>query len=370
MEKILHIVDRMDRGGAEMMIMNLYRVLDRNRFQFDFLYFTEKKCDFDDEIRDLGGTIFNIPESIKDPFTRIITIRKLLRKNKDIRIIHCHTLFSIGLHLFAGRLAGVPVRIAHSHNTSDKKGSDFFRQVYHTLMRKMIFANATHYISCGEKAKTFLFPKVKKKILLLNNAIDTEFFSRIGRENENYFRNEFHLQDNCLVVVQIGSINKTKNQEFTLRLSEALNDLEINHQIFIIGEGDDRIDLENLASSKNFRGNVIFLGKRKDIPNLLGGADLMLMPSLHEGFPVVLVEAQAAGTPALISENISKEVDLGVELVNYESLSSDYKHWIEKIKYIRKQKKIANSERLAILKQKGFDTKDSCQKLTHFYLNV
>lgn len=367
MKRVLHIVGRMDRGGAETMLMNLYLALDKEKFQFDFLYFTNDKCDFDNEIEQLGGQIYRLPETqYGNPISRMFGLKKMLAENKHIQIIHCHTLFSNGFHLWAGKFAGVKVRIAHSHNTSDKKGNNFRRKVYHKVAKNLIKQSATHYVACGEQARDYLFSG-KKNVLLINNAVDTNNLNRLGEQSKNYLRDRFNIEKNTLVLVQIGSLCKTKNQEFSIHLSEMLISKNIKHILFLVGVGTDFERLSELIENNRQNKYIKLLGLRKDVPNILGGSDLMLMPSLHEGFPVVLVESQSVGIPALISDTISKEVDLGVGLIEMMSLKSSVDKWANTVVEQTAKNRMNATKRLEILKQKGFDIHGSVQVLTKLY---
>src|SRR5690554_249031 len=154
-DRVLHIVGRMDRAGAETMVMNLYREIDRSRFQFDFVYFTADHCDYDDEIEALGGRIHRI--SATNPLARLLALRALLEVG-DWRIVHSHTLFSSGLHLTAARLSGVPHRVAHSHSTQDANSTSMLGRAYQRLTRGLLGWMSTRRVACGEAAAAYLFP--------------------------------------------------------------------------------------------------------------------------------------------------------------------------------------------------------------------
>lgn len=367
MNRILHIIGRMDRSGAETMVMNLYRALDRSKFQFDFLYFTDDKCDFDEEIDSLGGLIYRIPYSkYKNPISRMLALKKLLKENKHLQIIHCHTLFSNAFHLWAGKMAGVKFRIAHSHSTSDINSVSTFGRAYQTISRFIIHKTATHYISCGEAAAKYLFPTIKD-VMLLPNSVDTQRFANIACTNKEYLRSMLKIAPEFLIIIQIGRLLEVKNHQFSIQLAAHLKRKLVDFRMVFIGDGELMASLKDYVIKKNVEDYVIFLGKRSDIPEILASADIMLMPSLYEGFPVVLVESQAAGIPAIISDTISKEVDLGVGLIEMMSLSTDKENWELKLKSLTTKKKIGEKERLAIMSDKGFDIHTSIKQLEQLY---
>lgn len=367
MIRILHVIGRMDRAGAETMVMNLYRVLDRTNFQFDFLYFTDDKCDFDEEIASLGGKIYHLPSYIyKNSITRMFGMKKLLKTNKYIQIIHCHTLFSNSFHLLAGKMAGVKVRIAHAHSTSDNNSNSAFGRAYQSISRFIIQKTATHFISCGEAAGIYLFPKIKHK-MFLPNSVDTQKFASIARLNKEYLRKMLNLVVNTILIVQIGRFLEVKNHPFSIQLAANLKSRNVDFLMIFVGDGELKSEIKNLAHTMKVENQVAFLGLRSDIAEILAGSDLMILPSLYEGFPVVLVESQSAGVPALISDSISVEVDLGVGLIERLSLNNPLDNWVEKIEEILAKPKMEEKERLAILRDKGFDIHTSVKKLEKLY---
>jgi glycosyltransferase EpsF len=357
----------MDRAGAETMVMNLYRVLDHTKFQFDFLYFTNDKCDFDDEIEGLGGIIYRLSANkYKNPISRMFALNRFLNNNKQIQIIHCHTLFSNAFHLWAGKMAGVKARIVHSHSTSDVRAGSFYGKLYHNFSRFLIKKNATQFISCGEEAGTYLFPQVNN-VMILPNSIDTSNFAFIAREYKDYLRNTLKTSATTLIIIQIGRFLEVKNHKFSIELAAYLKSKKVDFKMVFIGDGILRNELENLVLQKQMENEILFFGVRADIPQLLAGSDMMLMPSLYEGFPVALVESQSAGIPALISNIIAKEVDLGVGLVEFLPLDGGIDLWVKKILEIIQRKKLDDNTRLAIIKQKGFNIDENIKILEQLY---
>ena len=136
--RVLHVVGAMNRGGAEVMLMNLYRVIDRSRLQFDFLYFTDNACNFDEEIQSMGGQIYILsPGEFKNPLARILGLKRLLIANPQIKAVHIHTLLNSAFHLLAAKWANVNIRVTHSHRTADFESSSFVRGVYQALAKQI-----------------------------------------------------------------------------------------------------------------------------------------------------------------------------------------------------------------------------------------
>jgi glycosyltransferase EpsF len=366
MNRILHIVGRMNRAGAETMLMNLYRKLDTSKYQFDFMYFSNEACDYDDEIIGLGGRIFRILD--KNPISRTNSLYNVLKKEAPFYAVQCHQMFSNGLHLIAAKYAGIPMRIAHSHNTSDLKSHKLIGKIYHGVSKLLIRKYATHFIACGEAAGKFLFPGIKN-IMLLPNAINLDPFFKSTKTNPSIVFQNKAINNETFIISQIGRLNKVKNHSFSLRLIEYLKNSNFNFQFIIVGSGPLEVKLKQQVVDLNLEEYVTFTGVRSDIETVLANSDIMLMPSLFEGFPVVLVEAQASGTPCLISSSISKEVDMKLDLVHFCDLKKQLSIWHDKIKTLKQHKIPSIEERKAILSKHGYNIEVSVKKLEKFYEN-
>jgi glycosyltransferase EpsF len=362
-------VGGMNRAGAETMLMNLYRKIDREKYQFDFICFTAKKCDYDDEIEALGGRIFRTQYFIDEKvsfFKRSFRFKKILNQEGPFHAIHSHTLFSSCFHLMIAGYCGISKRIAHSHSTSDVNSSSHLGRIYQQFSRWLIQKVATDYIACGSEASKFLFPNISSdKIHFLPNAINIESFINPKSYSLHI---ELGLSKEDCIILQIGRLNEIKNFEFSIGIAAYLKDNKICGYHFVFaGEGAYRQKLEALIKEKKLEEYVSFIGVRDDVPNLFSSADIMIMPSLYEGFPVVLVEAQASGLPSVISSNISNEVDMGFGLVNFCDLDNSYDNWFSEIKK-NSNKRITNFHQIRKqLTLKGFSTNESSKKLQEIY---
>ncbi|WP_271393620.1 glycosyltransferase [Aequorivita sinensis] len=364
MQRILHIVGKMDRAGAETMIMNLYRVIDRTQFQFDFVVFTDNPGDYDAEINSLGGKIFVLKGN--SPISRMFALKTFLVKHPEYQILHSHTLFASAFHIFAACLAKVPFRISHAHSTNRTSSNKLASILYETICRKTINKFSTNFISCNKAAKNYLFPS-KEDVLILPNSIDTSKFAEIGLNCKEYLNQEFDIDDSYLKIIQVGRLQKVKNHSFSIKIAEKLKEKNIPFRMFFIGQGELEVTIKKEVKEKDLIDEVILTGLRSDIPQLMAGADVMLMPSLHEGFPVVLVEAQSVGIPSLISDTISLEVDLNVELVEFVSLNANIDIWVEKLIKLKQKNRLEKELRLNRLAQKGFDIYTSTEILSKLY---
>lgn len=361
MLRVLHIIGKMDRAGAETMLMNLYRHIDRTQVQFDFITFTTDQGDYDEEILALGGKIF--PIIANNSIERMFKLTNFLKQHSEYQIVHAHMLLNNAFHLLASKKAGIQHRISHSHNTSNGK-SGILAKLYEKLAIYLNRKLSTKKIACGVEAAEYLF-KSNKNVWTLKNAIDLQLYNDISLSNKNYWKTiKNDIQE--LKIIQVGRLNEVKNHNFSLEIAKRLKEQGIKFTFFIVGQGSLEGLIRKNIQDYGLNENVFLLGVRNDVPNLMAGADVMLMPSLHEGFPVVLVESQAIGLKSIISENISKEVDLGIDLINFNKLDS-MEEWIKELKCV---KNLNLSHNIETLSKKGFDIKSNAKHLLDMYKNM
>jgi glycosyltransferase EpsF len=351
MIRVLHIVAKMNLGGTETYLMNIYRNIDRTKVQFDFLTYYEsgESGYYDEEIITLGGQIHNLKSISKlGPLKAINEIKKLIKVN-NYNIIHAHTTYSIGFSMIAGYLANSKIRIAHSHNTGTGVNS-IKENLYGYIMKKVIKLFSTKFCACSKNAAIHLFGTTNK-FDYLPNAVDLSRFLENSYDNNN-LKIELSIDCNKKVIGHVGRYGKAKNHEFIIELF--YNILNKNKELILVlvGDGETRINIENQAKELGIYQNIRFLGLRNDVDKLMSIFDTFILPSKYEGFGIVLLEAQASGLPCIVSENIQPEVDLGLNLVKWENLSNIDK-WTDTIlsKLNSKQndkslieKKIQNSE--------------------------
>lgn len=364
--RVLHIVGKMDRAGAETMLMNLYRQIDRNKIQFDFVTFSDSEGDYDDEIISLGGRI--IPIIASSPVKRMSKLTKFLRSHPEYQIVHAHMLLSNAFHLLAAKKAGVKHRISHSHSTSNGK-TGLVNELYKEWSLLINRNLSTHKIACGDLAAQYLFGS-NKDVLILPNAVDIDKMIKTSEVSHNYIEDNFsHVNKSLgIKILQVGRLNKVKNHEFTLEIAKQLKKRKVIFTILIVGQGPLEHQLKSRVIKEGLEDHVIFLGVRSDITELMAGADFMIMPSLHEGFPVVLVEAQTVGLPSIISDKISSEVDLGLDLVEFLPLT-DINKWADRLVKSKTYKNDIEQIKSA-LKTHGFDVKQNALRLQELYSGI
>lgn len=354
--RVLHCVVNMNRGGAETLIMNIYRNIDRSKVQFDFL--TSMEGVFDNEIRSLGGKVYRIPYITKSgPFKYSKDIHSFLEKH-SYKIIHSHMDRMSGIMMREAKKAGVQIRIAHSHSTKNE-GNLIEKSIkkYYGLYLNC----ATKYMSCSKEAGKALFGN-KKKVQVLHNGIETDKFI-FNKKIREKMREEFGVNGE-FIIGHIGRFDKPKNQDFLIAL---FNEIGIkNKKLILVGDGELKDKLQKKVNDMGIENRVIFTGIRDDVNELLQAFDLFVFPSIFEGLPVTVIEAQAAGLKCILSDTITKEVDITGN-VDFVSLNKSSKEWAyEVLKY--KDGYARGSTNELILKA-GYDIKDTAKQLEEFYLN-
>lgn len=360
--RVLQVVGKMDRAGAETMLMNLYRNIDHSQIQFDFVTFTDQKADYDAEIIELGGRI--IPILANNPIERMLKLQRFLKNNPEYKIVHAHMLLSNAFHLLAAKGAGIKHRISHSHSTSSRRYSKIGKlyKKWALIINRQI---ATDKIACGKLAAQYLFGTTKD-VLILPNAVDIDSMIATANRSTDYIEDNF--DSNGIKLIQVGRLNEVKNHQFSLKIVEQLVKRKVDFTLYIVGQGPLEDELKQRVQQKSLTNHVKFLGIRTDITELMASADFMIMPSLHEGFPVVLVESQAVGLRSIISNKVSSEVDLGLELVDFLPIEST-DIWVD---YLLKPRSEKPTEKTVscTLKKRGFDAVTNSQKLTQKYLSL
>lgn len=357
--RVLHIVGKMDRAGAETMLMNLYRNIDREQVQFDFITFTTDQGDYDEEILALGGKIF--PIIANNSIERMFKLTSFLKQHSEYQIIHAHQLLNNAFHLLAAKQAGIPHRIAHSHNTSNGK-MGVMKKIYEKWALKIINKTVTSKIACGELAAKYLFGSTTD-VMILPNSVNCQQMVEKAKENRNFISENFNEEG--LKIIQVGRLNTVKNHKFSLKIAEELKKRNIDFTLYIIGQGPLESSLKQEIQTKLLSNNVKMLGIRSDITELMASADFMIMPSLHEGFPVVLVESQVVGLHTLVSDRVSAEVDFGLGLIHFLSITSE-KEWVDYLETPTKSP-LSNDIICQKIQEAGFDVIENANSLLSFY---
>ncbi len=360
MIRVLHVLGGLDRGGAETMVMNLYRAVDRSKIQFDFIIHTEKHQAYYDEIIALGGKIFSFPAFRG---VNAFSLRKIwmdfFRGHPEYKILHSHVRSYASLYLPIAQKAGLKT-IIHSHSTSNGKG---LGSVVKRIMQYPLRWQADYFFGCSMESGLWLFGKKiinSQKFHIIQNAINTDNYKPDSEIRKEY-REKLGL-GNKKTFIHVGRFHPAKNHPFLLKVFFEVHKKDSNTILLIAGDGELRPEIEKQIAALNLQNDVVLLGSRSDVPNLLRAADVFVFPSVWEGLPVTVVEAQAAGLHCFVSSNVTKEVHVS-ELVNYLPIDNGVDCWVDSISIVSTDKKNVVDQ----IKKAGFDICYTANELTHFY---
>ncbi len=302
MIRVLQCVNNMHRAGLETMLMNYYRNIDRTKIQFDFLTHRPDRSDYDDEIESLGGKIFHAPRLYPQNYPAYFSYMKIFfKEHPEYKIVHSHIDAMSYLPLLAAKKAGVPVRIAHSHNTSIDLD---FKYILKRFFKSRINDVANYRLACGEEAGRFLFKKHEFEVL--PNAVDAQRFY-FNRDVNITKKRELQVEDK-FVVGHIGRISYQKNHKFLIDVFFEILKREKNAVLLLVGTGDKENRVKEQVRKLGIEEQVHLLGNRDDADELYQAMDVFVLPSLFEGIPVVGIEAQFSGLPCVFSDKVPNEV--------------------------------------------------------------
>jgi len=363
--RVLQVFTILNRGGAETMIMNYYRHIDRTKVQFDFAVHREEKGAYEDEIIALGGKIYRFlpfhPKNFTEYKKQII---RFFDEHPEYQIVHGHTSHLGYFFYKEAKKREIPCIIIHSHNT----GMDIdIKAPFHVFFKWASCKHPTHYFSCGQKASDWLFGKhPKKNVYMMNNAIDAGKFS-YNEANSITMKQKLNLEGK-FIIGHVGRMNLQKNHFLLLDIFKEVHSKINNSALVLVGEGELRRQIETRARILKLEESVIFLGIRNDIPDILQAFDLFLFPSKYEGLPVVIIEAQAAGLKCIVSDGIPQEAAIIPDLVEFISLKEKSLYWAnEVLKYENNYNRRNSSEEVRI---SGYDINDNVKWLENFYFET
>jgi len=318
MVRVLHVYPEMRSAGTEMVIMNLYRNIDREKVQFDFLVMREGESD--NALRALGANIHYLPKTKN--YKRDLCA--FFCAHPEYKIIHTHTHAEMGTVLKAAKRAGVPCRIAHSHNS--RPDLPKILKLYKMWTGRDIEACATHLLACSREAANWLFPRRHKSADVWNNAIDLDAF-RFDAAVRAEYRSMLGIPEDAKVIAHIGRFADQKNHTFLIKVLNALVERDESVRAVLVGNGPLFDEIKGQAKSDK----IIFLGHRSDVPGILCAADMFLFPSHYEGLGIVAVEAQASGLFCLASLGVPAAADIGTGLFERISLCDGESVWQERV---------------------------------------
>ena len=361
--RVLHEDVILNPGGIEALLMNLYRHIDREQLQFDFMVHRPDKGLYEDEVTSMGGKIYRTPPF--NPF-KIHSFRssvcEILEAHPEYKVFHCHAELNLWPLKYAHKL-GIPTRIAHSHNAKTVVNLKYFFFLYEKMFIKK---HCTDMFMCSTPAGEWSYGKkavADGKVKFIKNGVETEKF-RFNEQVRADVRRELNITDEILIG-HVGRFMQQKNHGFLIDIFNEIHKKNPKTVLVMVGEGQLREENEKKVSQLGLQDCVRFLGVRNDVNRLYQAFDLFLFPSLWEGLPLTGVEAQASGLPVLMSDVITPEVYI-VPHLHTKSLKNSAGEWAdEALSLVNSYKR---RDCIREIRDAGFDIQETADWLQNFYI--
>lgn len=287
--------------------MNIYRNIDKSMFQFDFAATDSKDSKYTEEIKRLGGKIYLLPEVYKNNLIRIEKFTREILLNNVYDIVQYHATSPWKVALNVAKRMGVSNIISHSHNS--RFGGNWMKSVRNRLFSLDVSQISTKRIACSNRAGRLLFGRNSFEVI--NNSIDGSKY-RFNAKSRNEIRSKLKVNDDTILLGQVGRLSAEKNVEFSLNIVYQLKKKSKNVKLVIAGTGELEKVLKRKSTQLGIERYVIFLGQCNEVGKLYSALDILLMPSIYEGIPMTAIEGQASGLNVLLSKNIDPFTNIGL----------------------------------------------------------
>ena len=364
---VLVLITAMDRAGAETMMMNYLRHIDRNKIHMDFVLNREYESDYEKEIKELGSKVYHLspiyPNTVREYKKEF---KKFLKEHPNYDVIHSNLEERSAYPLAIAKKAGIDLRIVHAH--SNLKHVDI-KYIFRLYLRKKLRGKYTHSFACSRGTAKWLFGDDKKTIIV-RNAIDTDEF-KYDENLRKKAREELGITDDTILIGHVGRFSYEKNHKYLLRTFAEVNKMKPNSRLVLIGGGKNRSELRlkdeiiKTIEELNLQDKVIMLGVRDDMPYIMQAIDIFALPSLSEGFPLTLMEAQSLGLKCMVSDSVPKECNVTGE-VKYLSANTPPEEAAWEL-LLLKDKKVDPIEMNRKVKAAGYDIKTNAMWLERVY---
>ena len=369
--KVLQVFGSLNIGGAESRMMDIYSNINHEFVDFDFLTMQKGPQYFEEEIFKKNGLIYKISPPREDGiFEHIKKVFTVMKINGPYDVVHVHTSFHSGIVVAIAYFAGVPIRLTHARTTGSKN-SGIKIKLSLFIGRLLILMFATEKLSISQDASIYLYGNrafKNNKTLVLPNAIDIAKFTNIEHKIVSEMKQVYGIKDDEIVIGHVGRFEHIKNQQFLVEILKEYIAINHNVKLIFIGDGPTQSKVKELVSKYNLSKNVLFLGIREDVSVFMKIFNVLVMPSKFEGLCSVAVEAQASGTPCLLSDGIPSEVDMGLGLTNFLSISESIHKWISEIEKMIVIKQPQEIDIIKQFKKREYTIHQATKKLEDIYV--
>lgn len=361
-KKILQVVGSLRLGGLETVAVNYMKFSDTNKYEFTYLVYGEEVGELENEILERKGKIIRVekPTNLLKFFKQVFNV---ISSTGPYDVVHSHPLFNSGIIITAAYYAGVPKRIVQAHSSQKNKKNSFIKIIYQYIMRKLINKYSTHFIAVSKEAGHFVFgeEKFEERGIIIKNGIDVEKY-RYNELIRKTIREKFNIKKTDIILGHVGTMNTVKNQEFLIKLMDIISQKKSDYKLLLVGDGPNFKNIHKLVNELNLSNYVILAGMQKNVHEILQAMDIYLFPSLYEGMPLALLEAQSASLPCIVSDAITTEAILNknIELLPL----NDQMRWVESIE---KFSNIERGNQKVFVEEKGFGIRTIKTQLNKLY---
>jgi glycosyltransferase EpsF len=361
MKKVLQIVPTLGYGGVANFVLNYYKKMNKDKIIFDFVTHGKEEAFHKDLIRS-GSKIFYFKTIGQVGMKKYYKQLKSILNHNEYNAIHINEGHITGVAALMCKLLGAKKVVCHAHTSAcpNRKHTPFM-----PIFRYLTVKYGDIHLACGEKAAKFTYGNID--YIKINNAIDVKRFCSIQANPSKELKLKYGIDNECFVIGHIGTFIEIKNHSYILRIFSQVAKRKKNTKLVLVGDGVLKDKIIDEAKKLNIINNVIFMGIQTDIPSIINMLDVFLLPSLHEGLPLVGIEAQAAGVPCLFSNTIDKDVDLGMGSVKFLPIDENHvSNWCEEIMSLTNSK-VSPEKRTSILQNSGYDVNVEALKLFEIY---
>lgn len=383
---VLHVVGRLDIGGAESRIMDLYRNIDREKVQFHFMQHTSDKCAFEEEVVSFGGKVYHVPRfNVKNYFQYKKAWKVFFAAHPEIKVVHGHMTSTAAIYLPIAKKAGVQITIAHARSAGVDPG---IKGKITNFLRRNLYKKCDYRFTCSKLAGEAVFGdqnRENRRARFIPNAIEVDKFA-FDLETRDSIRQELGITDKY-VIGHVGRFAPMKNHSYMLEILEQCIKIEQDKNLpeavmMFLGDGPLKEEIQQKAAEMGITSRILFMGNKKDVHRYYQAMDYFLLPSFYEGLPGTAIEAQASGLPGIISDAVTEEAVV-TDLMQMRSVKENARVWAEEIMAENRKHSVvcereSTNKQMSevimrkayaeVVKKAAFDVVEQAKRMQNFYL--
>lgn len=362
MKRVLHLFASLGHGGAELSLFNYYKHIDKNKLQFDFVHYGAN-ADYHEKIKQMGGRIFEIPAHSKVGLIKYTkNLKQVIKQNGPYHSVHIHTNYMSGYLAMAAFFCRVKTRVIHIHGAST--GGIWVTRIF-WLLKILVRVFGNKYLAVSKSCGKLYFGK--KNFDIVHTSVDFEDFENVKQTDIDELKQTLNCGKKTLIIGQVGRLHSIKNHVLSIKIAKRLKEKNIDFLMIFVGEGEMRQTIETEIKNSKLDKSVLMMGYRNDVPLFMKTFEVLIQPSFSEGLPGVVMQAQAAGVRCLLSDAITREVDVSTGLIKYIDIN-DVDAWVNSIINAQDAAPVSMEHVKQCFIENGFETVSAAKRLQRVYL--